>query len=191
MPPDEAASASTRDAPLPAAHVEVRIGDDGTLSVVHRVALSPPSAVLGLSVPDRAGAAAAFEPRIVDVTVEASGEVRTVAPPLGRGAQATVRLPAGSSRVVVTYRARDVAVRTEPSNPERALALVTPLVVEQATGVPTTVEVDSVKVLNVGCVGPDGELTGCGTRTDRGWTVETSGSDRYVDVVAQLNLATP
>ena len=191
LPLDGTASASTRDAPPPAASVEVRIGDDGTLSVVHRVWLSPPTAVIGLSVPERVGATEAFEPRIVDVKVQASGEVRRVASPLRRGAQKTVRLPAGTSSVVVTYRAQEVAVRTEPANPERALALVTPLVVEQAAGLPTTVDVDSVKTLNVGCVGAGGVLAGCGTRTGRGWTVETSGGARYVDVVAQLNLATP
>jgi hypothetical protein len=48
-----------------------------------------------------------------------------------------------------------------------------------------------VKALNVGCVDMEGTMVGCGTRTSSGWTVETSGSEPYADVVVQLNLATP
>ena len=49
-----------------------------------------------------------------------------------------------------------------------------------------------MKVLNVGCL-RGRVLTGCGTQTPDGWTVETAGvSDRSpTDVLAQLNLAVP
>jgi len=54
------------------------------------------------------------------------------------------------------------------------------------------VEVQSVKVLNVGCL-RGRALTGCGTQTPDGWTVETAGGQfrSPTDVLAQLNLAVP
>jgi len=57
---------------------------------------------------------------------------------------------------------------------------------------PATVDVQSVKVLNVGCL-RGRLLTGCGTQTADGWTVETAGGANRptADVLAQLNLAVP
>jgi hypothetical protein len=57
-----------------------------------------------------------------------------------------------------------------------------------------------VKVLNVGCVRGSGGLVGCGTHTSTGWVVESAGGGAAgdgpaapggVDVLAQVNLATP
>lgn len=181
-------------APSPAEEVSrtlVLIGDDGTLRVEQRVALLAPVDRLDLSVPVRRGAAAAISPRVVDVTVRSGGSEWRVATPLRQGAEKQVRLARETTQAVVTYVATHVTLRSHPSNPERALALATPLVIEQAAGLPSRVDIESVKALNVGCVSRGGEMAGCGTHTSSGWTVEASGSEPYVDVVVQLNLAVP
>jgi hypothetical protein len=171
--------------------IVVRIGDDGALRVQQRVTLGAPVRSLELAVPRRQGVTATLDPRVDEVTIEAAGRELTLGPTLRPGDRTTVSLPAQTTQAVVRYAATGVALRTEPSTPERALALATPLMLGQAKGLPSRVDVKSVRALNVGCVDLAGTMRGCGTKTRSGWTVETSGSEPYADVVVQLNLATP
>ncbi|HEU4811211.1 MAG TPA: hypothetical protein VFT00_03625 [Nocardioides sp.] len=185
------AASNTTSEPA-AVSLQVRIDDAGLLHVVETVMLESPRKALDLSVPERAGAGKEFRPVISSLVVRVPGPVGEV-PEMGVGDEETVELPSESARIVLEYDASGVAVRSgDPSNPERALALVTPLVVAQGRGLPWSVAIDSVKVLNVGCLRDD-LLTGCGTKTSEGWTVETSGveGEHTFDVLAQLNLAVP
>jgi hypothetical protein len=171
--------------------VVVHIGDDGVLRVEQRVTFREPSRRLELAVPRRRGVTATLEPRIDEVTVETGGREQSIQSVLQRGDHTSVSLPASTTQAVVRYTAAGVVLRSEPSAPERALALATPLVLDGAVGLPSRVDVESVKALNVGCVDLAGTMVGCGTKTRSGWTVEASGSEPYADVVVQLNLAAP
>jgi hypothetical protein len=169
----------------------VLIGDDGSLHTMETLTLPPGTSRLNLSVPDRAGAAAGMVPRVSSLVFRGA-DVTGAPRRLAHGARATVGLPAGTRRVVLEYDATGAVQRSGPAHPERALVLVTPLVVDQTREAPSRVHVPSVKVLNVGCLRASGELVGCGTRTEPGWTVESSGGVEGVqDVVAQVDLATP
>lgn len=169
----------------------VAIGDAGAMHVVETVGFDEAVSRLRLSVPLR-GAGREFRPTISGLVVREPGPVTRV-DPMSVGDQAAVRFSTPADRVVLEYDASGVAVRSgDTSNPDRALALVTPLVVAEAAALPATVDVQSVKVLNVGCL-RGRVLSGCGTQTPGGWTVETAGGgDRSpTDVLAQLNLAVP
>jgi len=169
----------------------VLIGDDGSLHTMETLTLPPGTSRLNLSVPDRAGAAAGMVPRVSSLVFRGA-DVTGAPRRLAHGARATVGLPAGTRRVVLEYDVTGAVQRSGPAHPERALVLVTPLVVHQTREAPSRVHVPSVKVLNVGCLRASGELVGCGTRTEPGWTVESSGGVEGVqDVVAQVDLATP
>lgn len=171
---------------------EVSIGDTGGMHVVETLTFATPQARLDLSVPRRSGVGRDFLPVVEALIVQEPAPTTRVGS-LGIGEEAAVDLATPSTRIVLEYDAAGVVVRSgDPSAPERALALVTPLVIVQAHSLPSTVEVMSVKVLNVGCLRGD-QLTGCGTRTDQGWTVESSGGEEgpRADVFAQLDLAVP
>jgi hypothetical protein len=191
--PETAAGGGAAAAGTPRTLTEttVLVGDDGSLHTMETLTLRPGTSRLDLSVPDRAGAAAQMSPRVSSLVVR--GAHVTGAPTrLAHGARATVELPAGARRVVLEYDVTGVVQRSGPAHPERALVLVTPLVVAQTRAAPSRVHVPSVKVLNVGCLRASGELVGCGTHTEPGWTVESSGGVEGVqDVVAQVDLATP
>lgn len=197
LPADGPAAVSTSTGPsVPSASVganaRVSIGDTGRLHVVETVVLAEATEWLDLSVPPRAGAGEPFRPTISNLEVSQPGLVTQPAP-LEGGDETRIRLTSAATRIVLEYDASGVVVRSgNPNTPERALALVTPLVVAQASGLPSTVAVQSVKVLNVGCL-LGAELTGCGTETPDGWTVETSGGpdDPRPDVLAQVDLAIP
>jgi hypothetical protein len=171
--------------------VVVRIADDGALRVEQRVTLHAPADTLRLAVPRRRGVTGTLEPTVGHVTVEAGGREVPVETTLRQGDRTSVSLPGRTTQAVVRYAATGVVLRSEPSTPERALALATPLLLDQARRLPSRVDIESVKALNVGCVDLRGTMVGCGTRTSTGWTVETSGTEPYADVVVQLNLAAP
>ena len=171
---------------------QVSIGDSGALHVVETLTFLAERKRIDLGVPKRAGVGAGLSPTVSSLVVREPGSDHPVGP-IGVGETASVRLDAASPVVVLEYDATGVVVPSgEPARPERALALVTPLVVVQAADLPWAVEVRSVKVLNVGCLLQDA-LVGCGTRTSEGWTVETSGAEDgpRADVLAQLNLPVP
>jgi hypothetical protein len=132
-----------------------------------------------------------LEPAVGHVTVEAGGREVPVGTTLRQGDRTSVSLPGRTTQAVVRYAATGVVLRSEPSTAGRALALATPLVIAQATGLPSQVDIESVMALNVGCVDLVGTMTGCGSRTSSGWTVETSPAEPYADVVVQLDLAAP
>ena len=185
-------AASNTDSAPAAVSMQVSIDDAGLVHVVETVTLDSARSTIDLSVPERAGAGKQFHPVISSLVVREPGPVGRVAE-MGIGDEQSLELPSASARIVLEYDASGVAERSgDSSNPERALALVTPLVVAQGRGLPWTVEIDSVKVLNVGCLRDD-LLTGCGTKTSEGWTVESSGvqGEHTFDVLAQVNLAVP
>jgi hypothetical protein len=171
--------------------IVVRIGDDGTLRVKQRVTLRAPVKALVLAVPSRQGVTSSLPVRVDEVTIETAGHVQSLGSALRRGDRTSVPLESPAAHAVVRYAATGIVLRSEPSAPERALALATPLVVEQAHGLPSRVDIKSGKALNVGCVDLAGTMTGCGTDNSTGWTVETSGSEPYADVVVQLDLPAP
>lgn len=185
--PDTATTAASEGR----SEVVVRIGDDGALRVQQRVTLRAPVRSLELAVPRRQGVTATLDPRIDGVTIEAAGRELTLGRTLRPGDRASVSLPEQTTQAVVRYAATGVALRSEPSTPERALVLATPLVLGQAKGLPSRVDIESPKALNVGCVDLAGTMRGCGTKTSSGWTVQRSGTEPYADVVVQLNLAAP
>jgi hypothetical protein len=172
-----------------ATEIEVRIDDGGALHVVETVTFPEPQSRLDLAVPRRSGAGEAFDPALTGVRVD--GGSGRPAQPMGLGDQQPVQLAGPTSRVVLEY---DVTGATTASGAGSGgggtLALVTPLVTSPGMSLPMTVHVRSVKVRGVDCL-RNGELTACGTRTDGGWTVETSGVSAGVrpDVVARLDLA--
>jgi len=170
----------------------VAIGDAGAMHVIETITFDAPRSRLRLSVPLREGAGKEFRPTVSSLVVREPGPVSEI-DPMSVGDETSVRFSAPAGRVVLEYDASGVAVRSgDRSNPDRALALVTPLRVTGAGDLPATVDVQSVKVLNVGCL-RGRLLTGCGTQTADGWTVETAGgaSRPAADVLAQLNLAVP
>jgi len=169
---------------------QVTIGDAGGLHVVETLTFETAQTRIDLAVPRRGGAGEDFQPSISSLMVRGPEPVRE-AGSMGVGDQTSIRFDSPARRVVLEYDAGGVVQHSgDASSPERALALVTPLVVIGTGGLPATVEVQSVKVLNVGCL-HRGVLTGCGTHTREGWTVETSGGEGSPDVFAQLNLAVP
>ena len=170
----------------------VAIGDAGAMHVIETITFDAPRSRLRLSVPLREGAGKEFRPTVSSLVVREPGPVSEI-DPMSVGDETSVRFSAPAGRVVLEYDASGVAVRSgDRSNPDRALALVTPLRVTGAGDLPATVDVQSVKVLNVGCL-RGRVLAGCGTQTPDGWTVETAGSEHRspTDVLAQLNLAVP
>ena len=178
---------------------EVAISDDGTLHTLQTFTFRRPLSRLDLSLPQRRGPAAKFTPRLTSLVTHGA-DVRRGPDSIASGADAILRFAQPVARVVLEYDVSHAVVRSRPSAPERALILLTPLVVLQALTEPARVEVDSVKVLNVGCVRGSGELAGCGTHTSAGWVVESAGRGASdggpaapggVDVLAQANLATP
>ncbi|MGZ4536943.1 MAG: hypothetical protein ACXVXE_15475 [Nocardioidaceae bacterium] len=175
----------------PLARTEVHLGDAGGMHVVSTLTFATPQSRLDLSVPRRSGVGREFVPTLTGLTVGNARDGSTP-PTLDARGSATVRLARPSSRVVLEYDVSGAVRRSDPDTPERALALVTPLVVAQAASLPASVVVPSVKVLNVGCL-RGARLTGCGTHTGSGWTVESSGGrdQQRFDVLAQVNLATP
>lgn len=172
-----------------ATEIEVRIDDGGALHVVETMTFPQPQSRLDLAVPRRSGAGEPFDPALTGIRVGAGSGAS--AAPMGLGDQQPVQLASPVSRVVLEY---DVTGATTASGagPGRGttLALVTPLVTSPGMSLPTTVHVRSVKVRAVDCL-RNGELSRCGTRTDDGWTVETSGGQAgpRPDVVARLDLA--
>jgi hypothetical protein len=196
LPDGSPAPAASTTNPSATADVGVRIrvaiGDAGTMHVIETITFDAAVSRLRLSVPLRRGVGKQFRPTLSGLVVREPGPVTEI-DPMSVGEEASVRFSTPADRVVLEYDASGVAVRSgDTSNPDRALALVTPLVVAGAGGLPATVDVQSVKVLNVGCLRGT-VLAGCGTQTPDGWTVETAGGpDRSpTDVLAQLNLAVP
>lgn len=196
LPDGSPAPAASTTNPSSSADVGVRtrvaIGDAGTMHVIETVTFDEAVSRLRLSVPLRQGVGKQFRPTLSGLVVREPGPVTRV-DPMSVGDQASVRFSTRADRVVLEYDASGVAVHSgDTSNPDRALALVTPLVVAEAGALPATVDVQSVKVLNVGCLRGT-TLIGCGTETADGWAVESSGSqgDVLSDVLAQLNLAVP
>jgi hypothetical protein len=190
-PSEPATSAPQRAAATVGVDTHVHIGDAGGLFVVETLTFGASQDRLDLSVPRLSGPGEALRPTITRLTVREPAA--STAPTTLTSDQGTVRvdLSTPAKRVVLEFAAGGVAQRSgDRSVPGRALALVTPLDVAQAEGLPATVRVESVKVLNVGCARA-GVLTGCGTRTSDGWIVETTADGPPATVFAQLNLTAP
>lgn len=195
FPSDSPAPAKGGHSAAPAAaavaKTEVSLGDTGSMHVVETLTFMSAQTRLDLALPQRRGVGRQFTPTVTGLKVSdvAAGDEPG---PLRTGDTASARLSGPQTRVVLEYDVTGGVVRSgDANNPERALALVAPLTVKQAESLPSSVSIESVKVLNVGCL-RGAELTGCGTQTASGWTVETTGGrGAPVDVLAQVNLAVP
>jgi hypothetical protein len=163
----------------------VTIDDDGSLQAEEHVSFAAPQAEVHVSVPRPVDVSAGFQPRIENLRVEAAGQTMRLGRTLGPGDSATVQLPTAARDVRVLYSASGTVVRSKPSAPGRRLALLTPLVIQQAEGLSFHMEVSDRRVLNLGCTTGD-TMTVCGATSKTGWTVERP--DRRGDVLAQLDL---
>ncbi len=156
--------------------------------VVQRIEFRRPVADISISVPvtDLTGTAAAFAPRIGQVSIEVpGGEPQEVGADLGSGDSRTVPVSPASSSVVLRYVVRGAVRQSDPASAGRSLALVSSLGVVPDQDLSTKVTV-SGPVLNVGCSGP-GDLRACGTRTATGWTLRRSATADDQPVFAQLD----
>jgi hypothetical protein len=183
----ERAARSAQTSPPPAHQrtVATIVGPD-TIRVVEHLSFTSPTDVVTLENPEHLGAGAGFSPVIEDLWADAgSGPRQPVSSPAA-GETVSIQLTDAATEVTVGYLATGVVKRTVGSATGRALGLVTPLRLEQNTGL-RAVEVRGVWVDNLGCVDGSGRMTACGRGTPLGWA--TSAEDmQLVDVIAQLTV---
>lgn len=160
---------------------------EGTLErVVDRISFRDPRSVLVLRNPARTGVTEVFQPRIQMRWVRTDNGRQPLRELVAPGGTVTVRLGQPTASLALGYSVTHAVVRSEPSTAGRALALVTPLRMADATAPPRSVEVHAPAVRNLGCVQAVEPMVACGVRTTFGWSV--TPSQQVVDVVAQLDL---
>lgn len=185
--PTSGLTSAPTSAPGTSRVLTVRLGRDRQLRVEETVIPDPPGR-LDLSVADTSGVLADFEPTIRNLRVLVDGRQQRLVRALSTGDTVRIRLPREAPDVRLEYTVTGAVRNSEPSVPGRALALMTPLSVAQATA-DWSVGVVAAEVLNLGCVDASGSMLSCGTRSGRRWTVEDTGPGAAPDVVAQLDLA--
>jgi hypothetical protein len=142
---------------------------------------------LHLSVPRRTGLAAGFAVIAQQVRVVVDGREITLDEPIEVGETRTVALPDDTVTVDVAYSTSGTFKFTTPTPrgaDERGLTLLTPLMIDEAMGLPTTLQVVDGRVRNVGCVFAS-VMTTCGEHVGSAWVVKT---DHATDVLAQLDV---
>jgi hypothetical protein len=163
--------------------IETSVEKDGSLVVGQWV--RPPRSLkaIRLMVPEVPGAARA---RVEDLRVTVDGTV------LHRGVAldssgVLVSLARPATMVGFRYRVLGASVLS-PSKPGRALANVTPLIVDASAPGRRVVRVRGT-VLSAACAEPgEVESRPCGAPTGGTWTVELRGAHRRDQVVAQVDL---
>ncbi len=82
----------------------------------------------------------------------------------------------GRHRLELQYTVHNSVLRVTPAPAGRALVVLTPLLLGQATGVPVRLEIAGANVLAVNCPLAPPERMVCGNRTTSGWTVPREGN---------------
>ncbi|MET0930970.1 MAG: hypothetical protein ABWX74_15730 [Aeromicrobium sp.] len=166
----------------------VDVGSDGSVDVVQRIAFAAPRSRLTVSVPARPAATVRFAPRIDGVRLRVDGLVDPgLATSLRTGGTHTFSFSDPATSAVLSYSVDGAVVTTKPSARGRALALVTPLSIDEP-GSRRRLEIGRDGILNLGCTAGGAPMTACGSDVDGRWVVERDTDDPVVDVVAQVDL---
>ncbi len=170
----------------------VRVGTDGSLSVVEQAVLGPRGArELVLQKPDPstlAGPASTLKPRVTDLRVAVNDQPVPVTETAdGYG----VRSDVSRARTVrVSYTLTDAVSRTNGSRAGRAVGLLTPLLGSElhTTGLPYRVSITGGGVSGISC--PTAPVAGqlCGSANAKGWTADLPDGTGSPMVLLQLNL---
>ena len=170
----------------------VRVGADGSLSVVEQAVLGPRGArELVLQKPDPsalAGPASTLKPRVTDLRVAVNDQPVPVTETAdGYG----VRSDAARARTVrVSYTLTDAVSRTNGSRAGRAVGLLTPLLGSElhTAGLPYRVSITGGGVSGISC--PTAPAAGqlCGSANAEGWTADLPDGAGSPMVLLQLNL---
>lgn len=166
---------------------------DGSLEVLERVRFADPVTELSLAPPLTKGVAAKSRPTHIEVTdlqVQADDAVVDIGARSLTKAR-TVELPAGTGTVVMRYRLTGATIRSVPSTPGRALAVLPPITSAATLGsTPFVIEVSGAQVTNVLCPGLPTAAQLCGRTWARGWYLAPQRPGRTA-VLAQLTLPDP
>lgn len=171
--------------------LQVRVGRDGTFLVTETVRLAAPAGRLTLAPPDLRPAGnglAGLEPVVTGLTLRA-GDRAVRLPRETMRRPMTVRLPAGTERVVLRYRLRGATKVSRPVRvPGRALGGLGPLVTGVSADLPVTVAFRSLAIRNLGCpsLPLEGQPCFAGQRPDV--RVNTRLARKDALVVVQLDL---
>lgn len=167
----------------------VAVGDDGSVDVVQRITFTPPRSRLTVSIPVRRAPVRQFDPRIDALSVRVDG---TVVPgpttPMRVGETRTLTFAEPATSVVLSYSAVGAIASTQPSASGRALALLTPLTIDEPASLRSRLEIGDDGVLNLGCTTVDESSIACGSDAGGRWEVVRGPDDAVVDIVAQVNL---
>jgi hypothetical protein len=166
---------------------------DGSLEVLERVRFADPVTELSLAPPSTKGVAAKSRPTHVEVTdlqIQADDAIVDIGA-RGLTKARRVELPAETGTVVMRYRLTGGTVRSVPSTPGRALAVLPPITTAATLGsIPFVIEVSGAQVTNVLCPGLPTAAQLCGRTWTRGWYLPPQRPGRTA-VLAQLTLPDP
>jgi hypothetical protein len=173
----------------PGVRSTVAVGSEDSVDVVQRLSFDSARASLTVSIPTREAPAERFDPRVAELRVRADGRAAPgLGRPLGKGETHRFTFAEPATSVVLTYAVEGTVIKTRPSAPGRALALLTPLTIEGQMGLGSRIEIKRDGVLNLGCIAAGAPMTACGSEIGRHWVVERIAGDPVVDVVAQIDL---
>ena len=177
----------------PGVLVRVTPAADGSLEVLERVRFTDPVTELSLAPPSTKGVAAKSLPTHIEVTdlqVQADDAIVDIGVRSLTKAR-TVELPAATGTVVMRYRLTGATVRSVPSTPGRALAVLPPITTAATLGsTPFVIEVSGAQVTNVLCPGLPTAAQLCGRTWTRGWYLAPQRPGRTA-VLAQFTLPDP
>ncbi|MEO6412319.1 MAG: hypothetical protein ABIO48_06985 [Pedococcus sp.] len=177
----------------PGALVRATPSADGSLEVVERVRFADPVTELSLGPPLTKGVMAKSIPTgvvIADLQVQADDAIVDIGVRSLATAR-TVELSAEASTVIMRYRLTGATVRSIPSTPGRALAVLPPITQPATLGsTPFVIEVSGAQVTNVLCPGLPTAAQLCGRTWARGWYLSPQQPGRTA-VLAQLTLPDP
>ncbi len=177
----------------PGALVRATPAADGSLEVVERVRFAEPVTELSLGPPLTKGVMAKSLPNdveVADLQVQADDAIVDIGVRSLTKAR-TIELPAEASTVVMRYRLTGATVRSIPSTPGRALAVLPPITRPATLGsTPFVIELSGAQVTNVLCPGLPTAAQLCGRTWTRGWYLSPQQPGRTA-VLAQLTLPDP
>lgn len=171
--------------------LQVRVGRDGTFWVVETVRLPRPVDRVALAPPDLTLAGPGLKgTRAVATGLTVRADGRSVSLPRRTVRRATtVRLPEGTSRVVLRYRLRGAVKINRPVQVRgRALGALAPLVGGVPADLPVAIAFRSEAVRNLSCVGLPPAAQNCYTGERPDVRVGTDLARRDALVLVQLDL---